>query len=333
MKMGTSSSAGESLARVMIHYGLVGDISSSKMKVICPFHGDKNPSMSVDFDTGFWYCFGCGLSGDAQKFVKLIENQKNGLNDLEALKVYVNITKGAAKNDHIYLPKPTRRNSRHLYNVAYDYYHGLRKVSWMSPEGFEEIESLEYMRKRGFTAKALAKTGAKVTYNDNYQLIFPMRDNGKFKGWVCRTTNPDIEKRRKYLYNKGFSRATTLVGDYGKKKFSGIKSKYVIVVEGYMDRLKFLQFGVNNVVAILGWKMSSEQMEKLREAGIEVVVSALDNDECGKKGTAWLKKNFNVVRFSYLKGFKDPGDMDKKSFDKMFGRTKQKLRKVFKKGN
>ena len=73
--------------------------------------------------------------------------------------------------------------------------------------------------------------------------------------------------------------------------------------------------------------------DNTREAGIEVVVSALDNDECGKKGTAWLKKNFNVVRFSYLKGFKDPGDMDKKSFDKMFGRTKQKLRKVFKKGN
>ena len=46
-----------------------------------------------------------------------------------------------------------------------------------------------------------------------------MIDNGKFKGWVCRTTDKDIEKKRKYLYNKGFRRAETLVGSYGLKPY------------------------------------------------------------------------------------------------------------------
>ena len=124
----------------------------------------------------------------------------------------------------------------------------------------------------------------------------------------------DIEARRKYLYNEGFSRASTLVGDYGSEK-------YVFVVEGYMDRAKFLQFGVTNVVAILGWKMSEEQERKLKEKGITDVISALDNDECGRKGTKYLKSIFNVTRFTYLKGIKDPGDMTEDKFKKMYSRT------------
>lgn len=101
-------------------------------------------------------------------------------------------------------------------------------------------------------------------------------DNGKFKGWVCRTTVKEIEQKRKYLYNTGFSRANTVVGNYGSEK-------YVIIVEGYMDMLKFLQFGVDNVCAIFGWKMSDNQFKKLKASGIKFVISALDNDECGKK--------------------------------------------------
>jgi DNA primase len=123
-----------------------------------------------------------------------------------------------------------------------------------------------------------------------------------------------IEEKRKYLYNEGFSRATTLVGTYGTKD-------YVFVVEGYMDRLKFVQFGEDNVVAILGWKMSHEQIQKLKKKGITKVISALDNDDCGKKGTEFLKKHFEVTRFAYLKGVKDPGEMTQESFDKMLKRT------------
>lgn len=64
-----------------------------------------------------------------------------------------------------------------------------------------------------------------------------------------------------------------------------------------MDRLKFLQFGESNVAAILGWKMSSEQIKKLKDKGVNTIISALDNDPCGKRGTAYLKEHFNVVRF------------------------------------
>jgi hypothetical protein len=34
-----------------------------------------------------------------------------------------------------------------------------------------------------------------------------------------------------------------------------------------------------------------------------------------------LKSIFNVTRFSYLKGIKDPGEMTEEKFEKMYSRT------------
>lgn len=312
----TENEQGTKLAKVLWYYNLIPSTASLSQKIVCPFHSDVNPSMIVNLEDGSWFCFGCNLAGDAIKFVKLMEAKYNDLNDLQAYKKYLQILKSDKCSDieinpTLKLKKPLQRD---LYNEAYDYYHGLRKVDWKKSNESEVVSARDYMKKRGFSPKTLIKCGAKVTYNNSYGLIFPMLDNGKFKGWVCRTMIKHIEEKRKYLYNEGFSRATTLVGAYGTKD-------YVFVVEGYMDRLKFVQFGEENVVAILGWKMSPQQIQKLKDKGITKIISALDNDNCGKKGTKFLQKHFEVTRFTYLKGVKDPGEMTQESFDKMLKRT------------
>lgn len=35
----------------------------------CPFHPDKNPSLTLNPDGAHWRCFGCGVSGDAIDFI------------------------------------------------------------------------------------------------------------------------------------------------------------------------------------------------------------------------------------------------------------------------
>lgn len=309
---------GEKLAKVLWYYNLLPDAKTYNQKIICPFHEDVNPSMIIDLEEGRWFCFGCQLSGDAVKFVQLMEYKLNKMNDLQAYNKYLKILKSKECSDikfEQYFKRSQKPPDRELYNQAYDYYYGLKKNDWQNDSGPSELIDIKsYMMNRGFDLSTLNKCRAKITYNKNYPIIFPMLDNGKFKGWVCRTTDRAMEKKRKYLYNEGFKRARTLVGDYGHKD-------YVIVVEGYMDRLKFIQYGEENVVAILGWKMSAEQIEKLKKRNITKVISALDNDECGRKGTEYLRKFFEVTRFTYLKSIKDPGDMDEKSFKKMFKRT------------
>ena len=314
--MTIQNKSGEALAKVLWYYNLIPNVASLNQKIVCPFHDDINPSMIVNLEDGSWFCFGCGLTGDAKKFVKIMEFKYNGLNDLQAYQKYLRILKSdkcsnIKLNRALVKQKPLQKD---LYNEAYDYYHGLKKVNWRDSGEPEVVIAKEYMTKRGFNPDTLNKCKAKITYNKSYGIIFPMLDNGKFKGWVCRTMIKSIEERRKYLYNEGFSRATTLVGNYGT-------TDYVFVVEGYMDRLKFVQFGEDNVVAILGWKISPQQIQKLKDKGITKIISALDNDDCGKRGTEFLKKSFKVTRFTYLKGIKDPGEMTQESFNKMFKRT------------
>ncbi len=314
---------GRELAKVLYYYGLIPDVDTAEQKIVCPFHGDVNPSLVVNLEKGNWFCFGCNRSGNAFDFAEGIEKKRN-VTGIKMLKKFYHILHSSKVEKIKYRPTiKTKKDNEELYNIACDYYYGLSKVDWKTSNLTEAIEAREYMLERGFTAKTLNKVQAKVTFNKNYPIVFPMLDNGNFKGWVCRTTDPEIAKKRKYLYNGGFLRRNTLVGDYAG-------CEYVFVVEGYMDRLKFIQYGVENVVAVLGWKMSREQEKKLRDAKVKYIISALDNDSCGKKGTEYLKSIFpgRVVRFAYLKGIKDPGETTKQSFNKMYEKTIQKLNKL-----
>ncbi|CAB4142356.1 Archaeal primase DnaG/twinkle, TOPRIM domain [uncultured Caudovirales phage] len=46
-------------------------INRGREKVaLCPFHGERTPSFSVNDQKGLFHCFGCGATGDAIKFVQ-----------------------------------------------------------------------------------------------------------------------------------------------------------------------------------------------------------------------------------------------------------------------
>ena len=48
--------------------------TSDTYKGLCPFHSEKSPSFTVYPKTSSFYCFGCGIGGDAVTFVKQIEH-------------------------------------------------------------------------------------------------------------------------------------------------------------------------------------------------------------------------------------------------------------------
>lgn len=53
----------------------------TEVSCLCPFHEDKDPSLSVNIETGLFHCFGCGEKGNAVQFVQ----KKYGLDFKEAL--------------------------------------------------------------------------------------------------------------------------------------------------------------------------------------------------------------------------------------------------------
>lgn len=69
--------ANVTVKQVAEYYGL--NVSSNNM-ICCPFHEDKHPSMKLN--DNYYYCFGCGASGDVIQFVAKIF----GLTNYEAAK-------------------------------------------------------------------------------------------------------------------------------------------------------------------------------------------------------------------------------------------------------
>src|SRR5207244_12222564 len=41
---------------------------------LCPFHGEKTPSFSVNAEEGLYYCFGCQAKGDVITFLREVEH-------------------------------------------------------------------------------------------------------------------------------------------------------------------------------------------------------------------------------------------------------------------
>lgn len=63
---------------------LISEYTSVKRsRAKCPFHSDKNPSLSISDLKRLWHCFGCGVGGDCFSFLMLAE----GINFPEALQV------------------------------------------------------------------------------------------------------------------------------------------------------------------------------------------------------------------------------------------------------
>lgn len=279
-------------------YGLFQD--KTKYKVVCPFHGDANPSLMINLDTAYFYCFGCGVHGSTYELLQAFNPGKNALEIARELR---QLGRGAKKVNVDYTPvKP----SIDYILQAKNYFYNLPKVNWLNPPE-DGQEAKRYMLNRGFSSISLNNFHAKATYNTYYPIAFPLLENGRFKGYILRTTLKEVEEKRKYLYNKGFTRSSTLPGVYHR-------SKPIVLVEGYLDCLAARTLGVENVGALLGWKISREQIQILLDHNITTIISALDNDEAGRSGYKYLKQiqnqyGFTVLHLIYPKGIKDFGDL------------------------
>ena len=48
--------------------------AGNSWKACCPFHSEKTPSFHVNPARQTFHCFGCGVGGDALKFIMMFEN-------------------------------------------------------------------------------------------------------------------------------------------------------------------------------------------------------------------------------------------------------------------
>lgn len=97
--------------------------------VICPFHPDKNPSMKLNDD--YYYCFGCGATGDVIDFVARLFQTSNidGAKRLAAdfgLRYDRNIPRTAPKRPAISAQIKKQREN-YTFRTLAEYHHQLQE--------------------------------------------------------------------------------------------------------------------------------------------------------------------------------------------------------------
>ena len=115
----------------------------------CPFHEDKDPSLSVNPEENLWQCFGCGAAGDAIRFVELFDK----VSFREAVKkLSVNIppegkspARPRAAHPAKGAPAPSARSVKLLTRVI-DFYHTAFA---------EDARAREYLASRGIAGNDL----------------------------------------------------------------------------------------------------------------------------------------------------------------------------------
>ena len=121
---------------------------------LCPFHGEKSPSFSVSASKQFYYCFGCGASGDAIRFL----TEHLGLSFIEAVR---DLAQGAGltvPEEQVSPDERERRNTLRERRLslgdvlakAADFYRTQLRAT---------PRAVDYFKRRGLTGAVAARFG------------------------------------------------------------------------------------------------------------------------------------------------------------------------------
>jgi DNA primase (EC 2.7.7.-) len=224
----------------------------SNYRARCPFHPDNNPSLYVSPSKGIWKCFGCGVGGDAVKFVALYEN----LTYTEALLELAKKYKIPVKLER----KKRDENLLNAIDLVAEYYHRKLKehpkvIDYLKERGISERtikkfrlgyspsseELLDFLRENQLLS-LYEKTGNLLKIDEKHykdlfagRLIIPIRDQrGNTVGFGGRTLTDAGPKYINSPETEFFKKREILFGFY--EGLGYIKErKRVILVEGYFD--------------------------------------------------------------------------------------------------
>ncbi len=280
-----------------------------RMVGLCPFHGEKTPSFSVDATKQVFYCFGCQKGGNVFHFVMGIENlefpdalrqladragislpepEDNGERERSILKKEISaLNREAARFFFSNLAGPGGHAAQ-----QYLARRGLQEKTLRmfglgyAPDSWDAL--CRHLQGKGASAALLETAGLASSGNhgpiDKFRnrIMFPIFDiRGNIVGFGGRVmdasqpkymNSPDtpLYNKSRELYAMNFARLA--------------HSKRIVVVEGYMDVISLHQAGIDTAVASLGTAFTQQQAWILKKYAEEVIL-AYDSDAAGQNAT------------------------------------------------
>ena len=312
---------------------------------LCPFHGEKSPSFSVSPSKQFYYCFGCGASGDAIKF--LTEHTGASFRDAVselAGQVGLTVPDDARSEDERRAAAQSRARAATLAEVLE------RAAAHYRKQLKSSVRAVNYLKGRGLTGEVAARFGlgyapdgwhalaaAFPRYDDPLlveaglvivqgedgpehkryarcrdRVMFPIRSvQGETIGFGGRVIDSGEPKYLNSPETPVFVKGRELYGLHESR--AGIRSRgYALVVEGYMDVVALAQSGFDNAVATLGTACTEDHVRKLFRFTDSVVFS-FDGDAAGRRAATRALEaalphatDLRSMRFLFLPPEHDP---------------------------
>jgi len=229
----------------------------------CPFHDDKTPSLSVNPKENLWQCFGCGVGGDAIRFIEMMDNVDfpEAVSRLTHSRLPKNNTKEKPTN---HKPGLTVKEKKLLARVLSYYQHTFT----------EDTKALAYLKERGIQDhQSITDFGAGYANGtlldilpEDDQVIQSLKDigilnaKGKEVFYNC-VIFPllDQDGSSVCLYGRNISDNAKIPHLYLKGPRSGIinrqavkRSQTIILTESIIDALTLYDQGFKNVIPVYG---------------------------------------------------------------------------------
>ena len=304
--------------------------SGANFVCVCPFHDDKNPSMSVSPSRGIFHCFSCKAGGDAIKFVMDYEklSYPEAVEKIAGLQNFtLNYVRGgepAKENKHI-LENANAFYRSLLYKtpaaVEYLYSRGITDELIDKFElGFapESAQTIRLLQNDQIEPKEALEVGI-VKQNENgiyasfiNRITFPIYTHaGRLAGFGGRTISGNPAKYVNSPQSAVFDKSTLFYGYHLAKREIFTKNQ-IIITEGYMDVIMLHKAGFNNVVAVLGTALTTKHLPLLKRGEISVIL-CFDGDDAGinaaTKSALLLAQNEIDGSVVIIEGGADPADM------------------------
>lgn len=299
---------------------------------LCPFHTEKTPSFSVNPSKQIFYCFGCGVGGDAIDFLM----KKEGMSFPEAVRDLARRAGIHIPQGHVSPEQKRRMTERDellkINRIAKEFYESrLRGPGGEKARGYltkrklnqETIDAFQlgyapdgwdhlavFLRNRRVPAALAEKLGLIAPrrsgngYYDRFRnrIIFPIVNMSRqvigFGGRVMDDSLPKyLNSPETPVYNKGRS----LYG-IDQAKQTARETELVYIVEGYLDLISMVQHGIRNTVATLGTALTGEHVRLLRGlVGAKgKVVLVFDSDTAGIKAA---ERSIEIFAKEYMDAY------------------------------
>ena len=301
---------------------------------VCPFHDENTPSFSVSPSKQIYHCFGCGNGGNVFTFI--MEFQK--LTFFESVKLLADrysiiletTQNSSSSNEYSFLKEVHESATKYFQmNLFSDVGHG--PMSYLEKRnlnkdvikkfrvGFALDSWNSLLNKISFDYKGdkqkLMKTGLfirseKGTFDRfRSRIIFPIFHQS---GDVIAFGGRDYKKNdiAKYLNSPEtaiYQKSNTLYGLHITKDAIR-KSRYAILVEGYMDLLQLYQAGIEPVVSVSGTSLTKNHANLISKH-VKKVILLYDGDSAG--ASAVIRAGFILYQVGVeVYVVRPPNDLD-----------------------